>query len=196
MTGPLYDALGRCILSWAQVEFELNLAVVALSSGSTFISRTWNRIKSFEAKVQVASDIAGASLTSDQEKRDWRLIQETVLKLYRLRNKAAHSTLTTTGGVSSVRPFLTLDNLAAESLSPADLIKFMEQFNELRDCIRWFHFRLRNQQIGHQQWPELEPDLMRRLRTEDDRKREAQRHRALAVRQYLDRNPDLKDILK
>ncbi|MGD9730483.1 MAG: hypothetical protein AB7V39_29490 [Nitrospiraceae bacterium] len=137
--------------------------------------------------------IAKTAFKDDPHKTDWRLVHDEVLAANKLRNKIAHSSmLTSHDGRMYVLPFFSLSRIDEDKLFSADIDTITNRIDEIRRCVQWIEFRHRNSETQRQEWREQEPDLIRRLRARDVQSREAQRHRALAWRQYLDRNPDLK----
>lgn len=192
----LFESVGRAILAWARVEAQLGVLFLDFcGEGHARASQLWDRMRSFDGKMQSIGDIAKAVITDTTEMRDWAILQAQTKKLYDLRNKIAHSTMLQAKEDPYISPFFSVTNMTNERLFSSDIDAITNNFAEIKDALQWFTFARANKRTQHPQIPTQEPDLMRRLRIESDRKREAQRHRDLAVRQYIDQNPDLKSIL-
>lgn len=156
----------------------------------------WTAVRSFELKLQILNNLVPASDLSDTEKARWRVVSEYIPSQYRLRNQVVHSTpIDMIDGPSKrqcVLPFMSLFGKSTKALDAATIEEYALSFAHLRDAICSVNPGLKKSGKRRHKSQEPEHDLIRRLQKEDDRKREAQRHRALAWRQYLERNPNLK----
>jgi hypothetical protein len=191
--GRVMMALGHAIMQWAAVELHLVLLFRSLVGAPHEVGDLlWGRVRSFEAKLQMLNDLAEVNLPNAGSKRDWTLLREYISVLYRKRNQLAHSTATfQDDGSLALEPFLNLSQPSSVKLRKPEVDAYAAEFMELAGAITEFHLQVQAA-LRHQESRELESDLIQYLRTKADQKREAQRHRSLAWRQYLDRNPDLK----
>lgn len=184
--------IGHCIMQWAYVEAHLGFLFHALHGGPPEIAdRIWSRIRSFEAKLQVLHDVSGATQLHADIRRDWTLLRQHTLTLYRDRNRVAHSTpITLKDGTRALEPFSQIYSDPTDTIGRDDMKRMAAAFHELSVALFTLVGLVRT--VGpHPRCLEPANDLVRRLRTKDDLKREEQRHRALAWRQYLQRNPNL-----
>jgi hypothetical protein len=188
-SGNLMLALGHAILQWASVEFHLSLLFRTIFANDPDTADLfWHRVRSFEAKMLLMHDLALARL-SEERRRDWNLLRSRTMALYGKRNRLAHSTKITHKGRAALEPFFILSKPTTAVLFKSDVDGYADEFMELSAAVLNFNFGEMASQ--RQRQPEPESDLLRRLRSEDDQKREVLRHRDLAWRQYLERNPDL-----
>lgn len=188
---PIYKVTGKTIASWAGVELQVSSLFNALMK-HPLAPVIWDRIRSFEAKMQMLNDVANRTIKNDEIRRDWRLLYAEVIALSAKRNRVAHATMVHNGHVAAMQPFYSLENQNREPLQGADIDAFCKQFIETFMALSWLTKIVEALASPHQEFAEPTPDLVHRLRREDDRKREGQQHRAQAWREYLDRNPDLK----
>ena len=190
----IHESIGAAIMAWAHVEVQLNLLFIDLCGrGNDAAFSMWDRIRSFEAKLQSMNDIARRELLLDQQKSDWKMLYEHILSAYRNRNKVAHSTmLLSADGIFAIEPFFTMTSASNQRLGCAEIDALRVQFSDLDSCLVWLRLSHDADRTQRPQSSEPEPDLILRLRTEDAQKREAQQHRAQALRQYRDQNPSLK----
>ena len=195
--GLLMVNIGHCIMQWSFVEHYLCLLFIRLHDGDREVADLiWGRIRSFEAKLQLLHEVSQRAALEPEMKRDWNLLREETLRLYRKRNQVAHSTpVQGSSEPMALEPFLSIytDN---KTIDIDDMRLFARQFTELAEALCYLMKPLFKaaEETGtpHPQSAAQVPGLVHRLRSEDDRRREAQRHRAIAWRQYLERNPDLK----
>lgn len=186
----MFARIGECIIAWATVENNLAILFRGLSPNGHMADLTWARIRSFDAKLDLLNDIA-QSVLSDTLRADWTLLKAHTLSCYRKRNEVAHSSIIYPGNdVVLIEPFFSFAG-PSRRLGVTDLENYHEEFNRLMAATSIF---LRDTGVASPPPlpPELAGGLLQHLREVDAQKREGQRHRAQAWRQYLDRNPDLK----
>lgn len=192
----LYESVGRCIMKWAEVEMGLALVWQMHAGNDPVVSDTiWSALRSFGAKQQMLTRILDRKLSADQM-ADWRLIHPHVSKMYGKRNAIAHSTMLLIDAQGPVlKPFMTITDAWSPQgqLAVGDVDAIAAEFEELSRCL----ILLRDRIAPPSPHPRFEgpiDGLLQRLRSEDARTREAQRLRSLAVRQYLEQNPHLKEV--
>jgi hypothetical protein len=189
----LMFSLGHAIMQWAAVELNLSALFFGLLGPPYEAGELlWNRVRSFEAKLQMLHDLATIKFTDPEHRRNWALLREHTARLYGKRNQLAHSTLVVLpdDGKIALAPFATVSKLTAAPLRQPDIEDYTSEFIDIGAAINQFMHAALGASL-HPISQELESDLLDHLREEDDRKREAQQHRSLAWRQYLERNPDL-----
>ena len=190
--GLLMLSIGHCITQWSYVELQLAFIFHALfGPDRATADMMWSRIRSFEAKLQILTDLAQLKLTSESERRDWNLLREATASGYKKRNEVAHATYISYHGKPVLEPFSVIFATASKMLSKDNVDDYAMSFQDLSKALNQYLEATRPAALRPAR-PEPASDLLDRLRTADDQKREAQRHRGLAWRQYLDRNPDLK----
>ena len=198
----LMRSIGTCLMAWADAEFRIGIMFDASCGVKAEIAaRIWGRIRSFEAKLLVLKDVLASRWANEPStQRDWTLLHAHILALYGQRNRVAHATVvintsdTPTNDRITIKPFLSLGdpNFLEGHLGNKELASYTHGFNALTDSLTWFLLNHAVDPSRRPQSPAPAPDLILQLRTEDDRKREEQRLRALALRQYLERNPPAK----
>ena len=176
-----YAAVGKSILAWAQVEHEMALLWRELcGSRDQIADAVWDRVKSFDVKSKLVNDLATRKLLP-RMLGDWKLIHPYVERMYSEDNTAVR-----------IVPFFSLQKETHHLFTACNTDAIAEQQLRLRETLQWFSRGIRASETQRQLWQAQAPDLVLHLRAADAPKREAQRHRALAWRQYLDRNPNLK----
>ena len=188
--GRLMLGIGHCIMQWSFVELYLGLIFHSYDDDHETTDHIWNRMRSFEAKSLVVNDVVSAKCQDPNLVRDWRLLREKMMSLYRKRNQVAHATAITVKGEPRLEPFALPFAETKLVLSADDLSELGFEFMELAKELLKLNGLLRGKKPRPQS-PEQEPGLLGRLRKRDDQMREAQRHRELALRQYRERNPDV-----
>ena len=173
-------------MQWAYVEQRLAIFFnMAMTAEPAAVDAVWNRIRSFEAKLLVLHDVIVASGSLSQTAmRDWNLLKPRIMADYGKRNQVAHSTPQDLDGViAGLEPFAKLViSSPPRLLTKDDLLKFCQDFAETNDAVDWIS-AVYSSEKWRRPLPEPTPDLIHHLRTQDDRKREEQRLRDLAVRQ-------------
>jgi hypothetical protein len=171
----MYQAVGRCILNWAMVEFQLSLIFAeALGHIPLVPHNILAAIRAFDARINIVN--AGMSTFKREEiKSDWLLLFKHANNQATLRNQIAHATLVTeyeddgTAKVS-LEPFFNIvkdrDRLDVEKVA-----QYAKEFTELANTLGWFQAQLAPLETSPKKHQMLVPRLMLRLRTEADQRR-------------------------
>jgi hypothetical protein len=202
-TRAVYNGVGECIMAWAQAENQLmDIWRIASGRDSSFALTVWDRLKSFDAKLQILNSVMQKH-PDTQIKSDWTLLNAEVSSCYKKRNRVAHSTMVAKVEriadeeevvAWGVAPFFSQLNGPTTALSADDLKKQTAHIIFVSGALEWLKKLVELDLPSLQRRRSEAPahDLLLQLRMKDARMREAQRHRALAWRQYLQRNPNLK----
>lgn len=186
----MFARIGECIIAWATIENNLAILFRGLAPNGRMADLTWARIRSFDAKLDLLNDVAQEILL-DTLRADWNLLKAQTLICYKKRNEIAHSSIIYPGdNVVLIEPFFSFAG-PKRRLSVADLERYHLDFNRLMAATSIF---LRDTGVASPPPlpQELTGGLLQGLREADAQKREEQRHRALAWRQYFEAHPELK----
>jgi hypothetical protein len=180
-------------MNWALVEMELNMFFHALHGGEyEAADMMWSTVRSFDLKLQMMNKLVVISDLPKKIKERWRLLFEHIPSQYRSRNMVAHSTPIDMSGKMCVLPFMSLFGRNTKAIDAAQIEEFGMDFLHLREALVTINPGITKSGRRRPRLKAQEHDLIIHLRNKDDQKREAQRHRALAWRQYLETHPELK----
>jgi hypothetical protein len=182
-TREMHEAIGFCLMAWANVEFQLQfLFRVALGGNPVTAHEIWSSPRAFEARLNILNVAVKNCARKEEASNDWALLRNYTISLSKLRNQIAHATLISENGEKIVlEPYLivTRPNRTIERL---EVLRRADLFLELSGSINW----LQHEKVGPHSPPLQaklaklawqEPDLVLRLRNEDAQRRKVQREK-------------------
>jgi len=156
-------ALGRCLLSWSNVEMYLCLLfeeILEAPPGRAFM--IFDSVISFEAKLKTVDTVFTYIIQDETLLAVWGKLFKRISKKSRLRSEIAHaSTGNENGGKIVLVPYYSFIKLR-KGLSPADINQRKASFEELIQAIRWLHLQVRLQKNKLVTVKLQTPDLIRR----------------------------------
>jgi hypothetical protein len=186
-SSPELDAaVGRCILDWAKVEFELSM-IFAGVLGSTSLDvglAAFSAIRSFESRLSMVHSAIEAFYTrynrlSDQPYSDWAMLRKYTIKQSERRNQVAHATSVKADDAEpALEPYFNLA-LTKTTITVTELRDRAADFHNLAMCLQWFKRQRTMHPPFSYEGHEPVPDLLLRLRTQRDAKQRGQAKKPL-----------------
>jgi hypothetical protein len=175
----LQYAMGECISAWANVELRLMILFQFLLGGDGRIAdAVLATPRNFEVRSAMVHNVMRIRLKDRPVLDDWNLVYNYTIYMSSRRNEIAHATMVNETDVGIVlKPYFVLFGHDKPYLKVETVKERARDFLELTQCLNWFVFQLPK----HPEQPPVPavpiPDLLLRLRTEDDQRREEQRAR-------------------
>jgi hypothetical protein len=175
----LDEAVGRCILEWAEVEFELSIIFQliqgAVSGRDNAIAHSiLGAVRSFEARLLMIHMAMQARIPDpdDPLRSDWKLFYNYCTSQCQLRNQIAHASRVSNPakGEPSLIPFFNVANLR-EHIDREEVERRAEAFRELARALGWLTQSVRERLPNEPKYPRPIPDLLLRLRSEAAQRR-------------------------
>jgi hypothetical protein len=189
-------AVGKCLLRWAVVEFQILFFLrnhCGLEPRES--NAIWTEIKSFDAKVTLIQKLFALRAASAEIHSDAILLLNEARTRYKNRNEIAHGTLMMKNGTTPViEPFFNMDVPKSE-LSLPDVEDRTAKFDALSSAFGWLMSLLDDLSAKRptplKASPPPPPDLVRALREAQSQRNKEQRERDRLlghVRKLIDQN--------
>lgn len=178
----LFYSIGRCLMTWANVELHLLLIFRdCLGMDSHMADTVWTSVINFDAKMTVLDNTMKSLYVPKRGNLDdWQILSEYVRKLAKRRNEIAHATLIknidgkTKTVTAHLEPFF-VSKPGKVKITAEDVYERERMFDEACNGLFW----LRGQRTKGRTQPGPPersaipmPDLLRRLREEERQRRE------------------------
>jgi hypothetical protein len=177
----LTQAIGECITAWSFVEIHLG-EIYRWAIGMAQAEIAWATLtapRSFEARASMIQAAMAIKLRREAPLADWNLLFNYALVLSRKRNEIAHAAMMGVEGGKemALEPYFVMTRPKDKFIREPEVRERIMLFNELSACLMWFMHQilLPSPASKPKRFVSPVPDLLRRLRTEDDQRREEQR---------------------
>jgi hypothetical protein len=133
-------ALANAIIAWSEIEVLMcSVFSIATLTNTFHTTRLWNVVKSFEVRAQMLSEAIEAGGGNLDRIALWGPINDKIIRLSRLRNKIAHSSIAEVNGVICLLPFsYQMPPKPEGALKASQINEFSGQFLSLKKEINDF----------------------------------------------------------
>lgn len=176
----MHRAVGECVLTWSWVEVHMASIFACCIGASGVTADTVLSIpKAFEVRSQMVHAAVRIFLANHPLLDDWNLIYNYVCKMSGRRNEVAHATMLSVDNKFIVlEPYFVMTSPKTH-IAVEEVERRAAEFTDLHLLMAWltFEFHAVRHPVPQIRFPTSAPDLLLRLRTENDQRREAQRAR-------------------
>jgi len=135
-------SVGRCLMAWARMEFEMARLFHALLTETSLAKADaiLAAVRGFENKLKVVGAAFDHSITDEQMREDWSLLANYAVTQSHLRNQIAHAGVMIIEGKGRVlKPYLSYSS-TSDPIEQAEVETRTTAFRALREAFTWMKF--------------------------------------------------------